>query len=110
MHTAANTRRTIAMKHLRERVNDRRTSELEMAEEATLRAAEKIFDCMSGQSSDFKGAPMAQKNNERGDPVVQPTEHSGYGFCSDVSWPSCQRRRQHNTGLNILIPFGNSQM
>ena len=49
------------MKHLRERVNVRRTSELEMAEEAALRAVEKIFGCMSGQSSDFKGAPTAQK-------------------------------------------------
>jgi hypothetical protein len=63
-------RRTIAMKHLRERVNVRRTSELEMAEEAALRAVEKIFGCMSGQSSDFKGAPTAQKTmNAAGIPL-----------------------------------------
>jgi hypothetical protein len=56
------------MKHLRERVNVHRTSELEMAEEAALRAVEKIFGCMSGQTSDFKGAPTAQKTMNAGIP------------------------------------------
>jgi hypothetical protein len=54
------------MKHLRERVNVRRTSELEMAEEAALRAVEKIFGCTSGQSSNFKGAPTTQKTMNEG--------------------------------------------
>jgi hypothetical protein len=56
------------MKHLRERVNVHRTSELEMAEEAALRAVEKIFGCMS-QSPDFKGAPTAQKTRNAGIPL-----------------------------------------
>jgi hypothetical protein len=58
------------MKHLRERVNVRRASELEMAEEAALRAVEKIFGCVSGQSSNFKRAPTAQKTmNAAGIPL-----------------------------------------
>jgi hypothetical protein len=48
------------MKQLRERINVRRTSELEWAEAAARRAVEKIFGFTSGQTSDFKGAPTAQ--------------------------------------------------
>jgi hypothetical protein len=42
------------MKHPRDRVNVPRAAELELAEEAALRAVERIFGGASGQSSYFK--------------------------------------------------------
>ena len=46
------------MKHLRDRVNVPRAAELELAEEAALRAVERIFGGASGQSSYFKGVSV----------------------------------------------------
>ena len=55
-----NRRRTIAHEAPARPVNAPRASELELAEEAALRAVEKIFGGTPGQSSDFKGALTTQ--------------------------------------------------
>jgi hypothetical protein len=47
------------MKHLRDRVNVPWAAELDLAEEAALRAVEKIFGGASGHSSYFKGVSVS---------------------------------------------------